>query len=159
MTILNLGVADIPYSHVPKPGKGRGRKQRRAVSGSQTTGDVAGYLEDKYHVMQNFFELRRSEIDDALVKSLRGALFNLSSGAPVSVDPFAAGMGDIETAFRKFIEDRVMEGIGYPGVPTGAALKGVNHRLLHPYAKGNPRRPSFRDTGLYEQSFKSWIDP
>jgi len=50
-----------------------------------------------------------------------------------------------------------MDQLGYPGIPTGAAEAGVNHRLLHPYAKDNPERPSFIDTGQYQADFKSWV--
>jgi len=48
-----------------------------------------------------------------------------------------------------------METLGYPGVPTRAALMGVNSRLKKRRGK---RRPSFRDTGLYQASFMAWVD-
>jgi len=73
-------------------------------------------------------------------------------------DPYARAMSDLQHRFRRFISSREVERVGIPGVPTQAALRGVNHRLKHPYRKSNPRRPSFRDTGLYEASFRAWID-
>jgi hypothetical protein len=51
-----------------------------------------------------------------------------------------------------------IESMGLRGVPTKAALKGINHRLRHPYRKSNPRRPSFVDTGLYVASFRAWME-
>jgi hypothetical protein len=74
------------------------------------------------------------------------------------VDPWARGMGKIEQRFRDFISLREVERVGIPGVPTKAALRGISHRLLHPYARSNQRRPSFRDTGLYMNSFRAWVD-
>jgi hypothetical protein len=38
-----------------------------------------------------------------------------------------------------------------------AALHGVSHRFKHPYAR-RARRPSFIDTGLYQNSFAAWVD-
>jgi hypothetical protein len=70
---------------------------------------------------------------------------------------FTAAESAIKTEFNKFIDSKAMDGV-QPGVPTAAALAGVNHRLKHPYAKGNPVRPSFKDTGLFEQSMRSWIE-
>jgi len=48
-----------------------------------------------------------------------------------------------------------VEKLGIPGVPTKAALRGVNHRLKHPYRRRGAR-PSFVDTSLYMSSFKAW---
>jgi hypothetical protein len=58
--------------------------------------------------------------------------------------------------FNEFIDRRGMDGM--PGVPTDAARLGINHRLKHPYAKANPERPSFKDTGTYMQSFTAWVE-
>ena len=163
MTItLHLGVTDIAYSWQEprkvkvsaKPGRRPKPKPKVRVT---TTGDVAEILEAKYHVIRNFVELHPEVIEPMLEASVRGAIENLMLGASTSNDPFGAATAKIETAFQKFIDTREMEGIGYPGVPTKAALKGINHRLLHPYAKANPRRPSFRDTGLYADSFIAWV--
>ena len=41
------------------------------------------------------------------------------------------------------------------GVPTGAAKKGVNHRLK---IRRGKRRPSFIDTGILRTNFVSWVD-
>jgi hypothetical protein len=49
-----------------------------------------------------------------------------------------------------------MDRLGYPGVPTKASLDGVSHRFKN--KRGAPGRPSFSDTGLYEDSFVAWID-
>jgi hypothetical protein len=147
---LHLGVVDVPYAQ-PAPGAVGHNKP----PGSQTTGDVAEWLEAKYHVMEIFAELHKDDIDEALADSAAGALENLLMGSPVGADAFGAGQSKIEDAFRKFIDTKEMERLGYPGVPTKAALKGVNHRLKR---KRGPSRPSFQDTGLYEANFAAWVD-
>lgn len=143
MTTLHLGVIEQPYDD----GEGK------------TTGDVADILEAKYHIMEIFAEVHGDEIADDLAQGFQGTLESLLSNRPVDPDDiFNAGTTKIEDRFHDFILGGEMEALGYPGVPTGAAIKGVNHRLAHPYAKANPSRQSFIDTGLYEASFKAWID-
>lgn len=172
MTVLHLGVADFPYvnddQHTEEPvrkGKRRnGSRWRRSdvIGGSvSTTGDVAEILEAKYHPMEIFAELHMEDvIVPALMNSVEGAIETLLMGGQgnAEVSPFSGAMPVIETAFRTFLDNREMEALGYPGVPTAAAIRGVNHRLKHPYAKGNSRRPSFIDTGTYQGAFRAWVD-
>lgn len=146
MTTLKLGVVDIPYAGAP------GSKGQT----SQTTGDVAEILEAKYGVMAYFADRHTDDIAGALTEAVEGSLENLMMGAPPSNDPFGAATGKIEQMFRKFLDDEEMR--GQPGVPTKAAQRGINHRLARPYAHENPRRPSFIDTGLYQNSFTAWIE-
>ena len=106
--------------------------------------------------MDVFWEEHQGAIIGAFEKTMLGAIENLGAGAPAGNNALAEAGGDIETLFHKFISNQEMDGM-QPGVPTKAALAGVNHRLAHPYAKANPARPSFRDTGMYLQSFRSWM--
>lgn len=166
MTItLHLGVVDQPYAvnaprrvRVTRPRRGELLRTTAPASGAQTTGDVAQWLEDRYHVMETFYELHQQEIADEFATSMADSLVDLLAGAPPSSNIFAGIESELDTRFKQFISAQEMDGLGVPGVPTQAAKRGVNHRLKHPYAKGNPERPSFRDTGLYQASFKSWVD-
>jgi hypothetical protein len=167
MIVLHLGVIDIPYSATPAEKRGatkvrKGKRPHNAPGSNmgpgKSTGDVAEILEDRYHVMEHFFEVHGQGISDALTEGLQDSLESRLSGAPPSSNPFASGEDAIRTMFNVFIDSQEMDGLGYPGIPTKASLKGVSHRLKHPYAKSNQPRPSFRDTGLYEQSFRSWVD-
>lgn len=159
MTILHLGVVELPYAWTGDRGKsGSGAKK---VS---TTGDVAEILEDKYHVMQIFFEQHTADIAKALEEAIAGQLETLLMAGPREQarmmfrgNATKAAMAEIQILFEKFITNQEMDQLGYPGVPTAAALRGVNHRMKHPYAKREPR-PSFRDTGLYLSAFKAWMD-
>jgi hypothetical protein len=140
MTTLNLGVVDVPYSNA----KG------------VTTGDVAGFLENRYHVMEIFYEINQEKIAASLADSVAGALESVLMGGPAdSAAAFAAGTSVIEAAFKDFLSLDVMASLGYPGVPTAAALAGVSPRFKN--GKGPPR-PSFISSGLYEASFRAWIE-
>ena len=137
--VLNLGVLDQPY----------------ASGNAVTTGDVAKILEAEYGIMRAFVRVHGKVITDAIGSSVENAITALVNGQ--RIDPWGAGTQKIMQAFRVFIYSGEAERVGIPGTPTQAALKGVNHRRAHPYRKSNPRRPSFRDTGLYVASFRSWV--
>lgn len=121
-----------------------------------TTADVARFLEDKYGVMGAFYRVHQADVIKALEDSLGGAVESLMMGR--RVEPWGRAMQAIQREFRNFISSKEAERVGIPGTPTKAALRGVSHRRKHPYSSKNPRRPSFRDTGLYMASFRSWID-
>ena len=168
MTTLVLGVIDLPYvdaepakSQVTRVSKARAGRRRvpkgkpALAAGGQTTGDVAEILEAKYHVMETFFDLHEEEIGEDFAESLVGTLEALTSGAPTSIDPFAAAISQVEARFKTFLETKEMDATGTPGVPTRASLKGVSHRFKR---KRGPPRPSFIDTGLYESTMKAWVE-
>lgn len=135
---LHLGVIQQPY--------------RR---GGLTTYDVAKILESRYGIMAAFYRVHQRDVHKALANSVEGALETLLMGR--AINPWSGGMQAIQQDFRDFISSREAERVGIPGTPTKAALRGVNHRLAHPYRRG-VRRPSFRDTGLYMTSMRAWVD-
>lgn len=143
MTILHLGVVDIPYTG-------------QVNIGASTTGDVADILEAKYHVMEIFFEEHQQEIADLLAAAMAGSLENLLLGAAMSTNVLADAQDKIKVLFDQFITSKAMDGLGIPGVPTAASLKGTDHRKAD--KKGTPGRPSFVDTGEYVNSFLVWVD-
>jgi hypothetical protein len=162
---LHLGVIDLPYSayeksqKVPKAKKGKGNKPVKGSSGAtKTTGDVAEILEEKYGILDTFAYARLPDIAKAIEESIAGALEDLLMGAPASGNPFKGAESSISTMMKQFISSQQIEHMGIEGVPTQAALNGVSHRLKHPYAKGNSRRPSFMDTHLMVNSYVAWID-
>lgn len=142
MATLHLGVLVIPYGGSKKSGT--------------TTGDVAEYLEKKYELMERYWALKGDKHGRQIAAGIARAIEANMSG--LKADPYGKAMGQIENGFKDFISSRLVERVGIRGVPTEAALKGVSHRKAHPYAKDNPRRPSFRDTGLYQSSFKAWVE-
>jgi len=153
--ILHLGVYDVPYT-----------------KGGMTTGGVAEILENRYSVMENFYELNSKDIADSLRDSLNNALFSVKNGADIlQLKPFDGAVSKIQTKFRKFIqnEDIIKSENTFLStgrtlkngksirltVPTQAALMGYSSRLKK--FKG-ARRPSFRDTGMYESNFTAWVE-
>ena len=172
MTTLHLGVIDVAYGWAAPPGettvqaglrvKRRKKKRTRArslfgLTSAITTGDVATILEDKYHLMESFYQVHEKDIGNLIVQAVAGRLENIQLGAPTGSDAFGTATNQIEDMFKKFLSTREVEHLGIPGVPTKAAQEGVSHRFLHPYAKRG-ERPSFIDTSLYVSSFKSWVD-
>ncbi len=163
MTTLCLGVDDIPYARAMSAPQRRaarwrqGRPPWRGLGGLTTTGDVAEILERKYGIVSTFALLHGQDIIDGVEHAMQDKLENLLMGGPVSDELFSPGdLGSIEQAFRAFLDNRGMDGRA-SGVPTGAAERGVNPRLAHPYARGNPARPSFIASGLYQASFRAFI--
>lgn len=148
MPVLHLGVIDLPY--VKK--QGSGKKHASHV----TTGDVAEFLEDEYHVMETFVNEQEGSVASLLEKSVQGTIENMLMGGPSNQDPFGEGTSKIEEAFKEFIDTKQMDKLGIPGVPTQASLDGVSHRFKG--KKSGTARPSFQDTGLYEDSFRAWVD-
>lgn len=172
---LLLGVIDQPYTSWTggKKAAAPGRRSKRAPAGRKgvartvTTGDVAEWLEDRYHVMEVFFE------DDGgvlalLEESVQDSIEDLLMGAPSDGNPFAAGTSTIESRFKRWLSNGSIERLGIPGVPTRAALMGISSRfkagrnggLVQRRGKSvmGVRRPSFIDTGLYQASFKAWVE-
>jgi hypothetical protein len=142
--ILHLGVVDFARNY--------GGGKRAPV----TTGDVAEFLEARYGVMATFVKRHEHDIIADMENSVRGAVENVLVGAPINFELFNAGMQSIEGRFRRFIVEGEVEHVGIPGVPTQAALRGVNHRFKHPYRRRASRR-SFLDTGTYVGAFRAWI--
>jgi hypothetical protein len=152
--ILHLGVVDVPYVQALS------RRQKKARAGTVTTGDVATWLENRYGVMETFFASRGEQIADDLAGALGGTLESFMMGAPPSIDPFGSATSSIEDQFKQFLATGEMEMLGVAGVPTQAALE----RRAGRRRSGRMKRRragtgvSFIDTGLYQSSFKAWID-
>lgn len=160
MKRLVFGVVDVPYSSAAKNGKAR----------IETTGEVASILEKKYHVMETYFELHRRDIVDALRAEFLNSMRQGRKRGVIPENPFFDALGKIDAGFRDFLNAGEMQRVlstltqseldyflSSTGGFTKAAQRGVNHRKKNPYAK-KAARPAFIDTGLYQQSFKSWIE-
>jgi hypothetical protein len=148
---MHLGVIDVPYTS----------------ESSETTGDVAQDLEDRYGIMQHFITKHEDIVANELESGFANALDMIMKGEkpPSQSALFKNAMGKIEVKFKEFITDKEMDG-EVNGVPTKASLEGTSHRFKwenkkrarKKQMKDKPGRPSFVDTGLYRQSFKAWID-
>ena len=160
--ILHLGINVVNYDNAPtkpkkvaKARKGKANKPRKSKGEAGppiSTGDVAEILEAHYGIFATFAERYGQNIADAFAHSAAGTLESVMMGTPVN-DPYAGATTEIEESMKLFLDLEEMNGA--PGVPTKAALDGVNHRLK--IKKGAPR-PSFLDTGLFQSQLRAWVD-
>lgn len=153
MPVLNLGVVDVGYTD---------------SEGSVTTGDVAGWLEDRYHIMRTFLELNEGFIEKCLVDAAAGAIESIAQGRPVSglnadlstrLDArqlFGSSVNErIEERFRDFLDAGEMNRYLPPDQQSQAAAQGINHRKKNPNT--GQGRQAFVDTGLYQAAFRAWM--
>jgi len=167
--ILHLGVQDILYQppqptgpqrkapkRVPKKPRAKIHKRWAAKYQNITTGDVAEILEAKYHIFEIFYREHEQDVANDVTDSMRGAVESYLMGAPLNLNPFGSATSSIENRMKQFLANSEMEKIGFPGVPTQAAIEGISHRFKNP--RTGVRRPSFVDTGLYLASMTAWVD-
>ncbi|WP_336194993.1 hypothetical protein [Hafnia paralvei] len=136
MITLHLGVIDIPYEDE-----------------NTTTGSVAEILEGKYKIMQTFFDRYGEDIARLMSDDLAAGLENMLAGLPLPDDPFAESMSRVHHLFSAFLYNKEMDGL--KGIPTQRALKGISKRFKK--KKGPKNRPSFIDTGDFENSMRAWV--
>ncbi|MFM0010960.1 hypothetical protein [Paraburkholderia sediminicola] len=126
----------------------------------ESTGTVAKILEGRYGIMAIFAAQQSTQIANSLAVSLADATEAIMSGAPMA-NPYAEGTDQIQEAFRKFLD---MNGTG---IITQASKQGVSGRFKdknNTEGKRGPMndlgqvRPSFISTGLYQNSFRAWIE-
>lgn len=161
---LALGVIDYPYTYDQQQVNsktGKALKKKRTVKLSVTTGEVAGYLEDEYHILESWWEANQEMASDLIVNSLDDALDIQLMGGPAPDHPLQQATDEIETLIKKALTEgqptEIESLIASGKVPTQAALDGVSHRFAHPYAKRS-RRPSFVDRGNYSNAIKMWSE-
>lgn len=147
MTTLHLGVLDVGYT---------------GEEGATTTGDVAEFLEARYHIMRTFLELKEDKIAAVLVDQVAGAIESIAQGRRITPN-WKPSMGKIEQAFRDFLDAGEMQkqfAVASQPVPEAltikAAAEGINHRMKDPDT--GKKRTAFIDTGLYQASFRAWVD-
>lgn len=168
---LQLGVITMPYAAEQQSGQkakkplkpGRKRTVDRKSEGVPEFVDtfmVATWLEREYKLMRVFYELHEDKIQALAVEAVENRIIDLTLGAPSESTEhlFDELAEQVTTMLKRWISEGGPEQAGIKGVPTQAALAGVNHRLKHPYAKGNPPRMSFIDSGLFEACLKAWVD-
>lgn len=122
-----------------------------------TTGDVAGYLERRYHPIEVFYNENAEAIQGQIVEGYGDALESLLMGAPAQdfETVLNAGTSGVEKLFHQFLESGEIEKLGMPGAPTKAAVARKSGRFKK--GKAKRARPSLIDTGLYDSSFKAWV--
>lgn len=155
MPVLRLGVEDLPYPEEPQGRDRRGRFKHLRSRREMTTGRVAEILEDKYGIIEAFAEMYADEIAEVFSEDYEIELLEEFEGRrrPGTI----RASKKIEKLFQLFIARKELDGV-VEGVPTKASLEGKSSRpAFRKSPKGQPR-PSFEDTGLYESSFRAWVE-
>jgi hypothetical protein len=166
---LCLGFQEFPYAArygkrsplttTTKRGKPRELSPSQESYGQgKTTGEVAEELEEKYHIVETFWAQEEDNFVELIEEAFADDIEDIMQMAHV---PKRRGISDketdkIEAKFRQNLSQRRYDGV-ISGVPTIAAQRGVSHLRQHPYAKRGPR-PSFIDTGMYQRSFRAWVE-
>ena len=137
---LNLGVVDVAYTD---------------GDGATTTGDVAGYLENQYHVMRIFLEENGDFIHERITNSVVGAIESIAQGNRVPKLDLKPAMGEIEERFRDSLDSGELHRV----LPqnhqvSDATLKTSSRKKV---IKQDESRQAFIDSGLYQASFRAWV--
>jgi hypothetical protein len=158
--IINLGVIDLPYRVYSEPSPPKKITKRKKppkpaepTLATTTTGSVAEELESQYGIMAVFADKYSAKIAAELENAAAGAMETFLMGGSPDLD-LRTAFDQLESDFRGFLDREEIAQAGVAGVPTKAALEGINHRLKDP--RTGQRRPSFIDTGQYQASFKMW---
>jgi hypothetical protein len=138
---LHLGVRDVPHDLIG-------------------TGDLAQTLEKEYGVFAGYVELHGQEIMKALMGGLDTAMKEIGAGNTAVLtgefDIFGQATSEIAKGFQEYLNLEEIAQLGRQGVPTKAALMGVrSHKGVK---KTGERRPSFIDTGIYQNSAAAWVE-
>lgn len=154
---INLGFEAIPYtmkSSRTRKVLGKGTRIHPGYGAGKNTADVAQELEEKYKVVEIYWEA----IEEMVIEKLEDVYSDSIEEVLSMQKPPKKLLGDeytglLETGFRNYLDKEEH------GIKTAAAARGVSHLLPHPYSKNNPKpRPSFIDTGLYRSTFRAWIE-
>jgi len=141
---LELGVQDIFYADGGE---------------STSTGDVAEILENKYHIMRSFFEVKEEQINEEIAEFFAGLVESLAMGMPMesAFTRLQTGIFDkIERMFRNFLDAEEMNQILPSHMHSQAAKDGIRTRMKAKKKEGP--RAAFVDTGMYQASFRAWLE-
>jgi len=138
MLKLQLGVLDVAY-----------------VDGTTTTGDVAGFLEDRYHVMRKFAEMNEDFIADTIADHFAGLIESVAQGKRVSAIDMTPAMSKIEERFRDALDSgEIHQSLPQEQQVSAATLKTSSRKKV---IKPDESRQAFIDSGMYQASFRAWI--
>jgi hypothetical protein len=123
---------------------GKGVKLRKGYGQGKNTVEVAKELEERYGIVEQFWNTEEDLFVGALEESFGDELEEVMS----MEQPSKRGLSDeftkaIEDQFRRNLQTRRYDGF-LPNVPTKASTRDS--------------RPSFIDSSLYMHSFRAWME-
>jgi hypothetical protein len=123
-----------------------------------TTGELQRILEERYGIVQFYWDHHGEEVVEELVQGYLSELSRPESGKGSRTDYMGKAIRNGEQAFRDMLDNRELDGqVG--GVPTAASVSG--HSIAKRRRKrGTVRkeRSSFVETGLYRDSFRIEVE-
>jgi len=165
---LHLGFEDMPYEaryETESPLAPSVKKRRpkvmsaaqQAYGQGKTTHQVSEELETRYGILEYFFRAN----EDFIVGIIEEAMYEdietiMGQKVPPTGGISVEETDKIEARFRRALSNKEFDN-RLRGVPTKTAQAGVSHLYKHPYVK-RPPRPSFIDTGLYQKTFRAWVE-
>jgi hypothetical protein len=159
---LMFGFEANPYRRQGSPtykamgGRSATRSQRQYGVG-MTAKDVAKELEDKYAIVETFYNMEEDHIVDLIEDAFLEDLEEVMQADKVSRKGISdEATNQIQERFKQNLLLKKYDGV-LGGVPTLAAQRGVSHLQAHPFTRRAPR-PSFVDTGNYMNSFRVWVE-
>jgi hypothetical protein len=151
MPYIHFGVNDVPYAgQLASRQQRRLTRSQRTYSRGKTTGQVMDRLEKKYGIIEEFVEQEKELIASIIEKAVAKAV-----ARDTDIKIPASDLKMLESKFKQAIVDEKFNGL--PGVPTKAAIAGISHKFMHPYAKRGSR-PSFIDTELFRRNLRVWFE-
>lgn len=145
MTTIHFGVLVVPY------------KDEKGKPELTTTGEVATKLEYRYNVMQVFFDKYQNEISEIVMFEMLAVFENVALGMPIE-NAYMINLSKVDTLFNQYLDKDEWQTI--TGRTIKAAQAGHSKRFKDRFNEKGLRgpRPAFIDSGLYEDSFKAWIE-
>lgn len=135
-----LGVVDVGYAD---------------GDGTTTTGDVATFLEDRYHIMRSFLELNEEFIEKTIVNEVAGAIESIAQGKRVPKLDLKPATGLIEERFRDFLDSGELNHM----LPKTQKVSDATLKTSARKKSGKTEQPrqAFIDSGLYQSAFRVWF--
>lgn len=155
---ITLGFEDLPYNKGASYRETGTSHPRRLRAGSMTTGELQAILEERYGIVEFYWDNYGQEVVEDLVQGYFQELSKPESGRGSRTDYMGKAISRGEETFRAMLDNRELDGkVG--GVPTAASVAGYSIAKRR-RKRGTVRRDraSFVETGLYRDSFRIEVE-
>ena len=139
MSKVELGVVDVAYSD---------------EDGGVTTYQVAKILEQKYHVMEVFYNAYQKKIAEEVQRKYAMMLRRYLKDGKTWGEQTELPMDDTRALFSDYLDRDEWQSITGRTI-LAAAMGKSNRKKDKAYYPGS--RPAFIDTGLYRRSFRAFL--
>lgn len=152
-----MGFLNTPYTAQAKAApmafaKMHEARRKRHYSRTMTADKVAGYLEHKYQITQDFTRVHEEDIKELLDGAIREVAIDalrkrIKFRSEKIVQLMKPRTVQVDKLFRSYLDNQES------GASVKAAVQGKRTGR-----KSRLPRPPFVNTGIYRASFRSWVD-